>query len=243
MRVLIYEANELIYMLTSIEYLRKFNEMQQSTVDITRLAAKQIKPGMSELDIADIYAKKLKEAGLKNHWYPILVYVGEWTGKPISRRYHLPSPDVIIQESDIVILDSTPLNKTVWSNWAETFLIGQNPFFASLIADTKQVVEETYNFAVSKAKTIGDIFDYCFSRITYYDLRSLDSRNDVGHSIFQVPEGQTVDQTPLSDRLFINQDYKDSPAVGIISIEPQLGRVDPENGKLFGAKMQKVIIR
>lgn len=141
------------------------------------------------------------------------------------------------------MLDSTLLDKTVWSNWAETFLIGQNSFFESLIADTRQVAEETYNFSVSEAKTIGDILDYCTSRIAHYNLQSLDSRNDVGHSIFQVPEGQTVDQTPLADRLFINADYRNHPIMGIISIEPQLGRIDPENGKLFGAKIQKVIIR
>jgi len=230
-------------MLTPSEYLKRFNEMQQSTIDITRLVAKQIKPGLSELEIADLYTEKLKEAGLKDHWYPILVYAGKLTGKPISRRYHLPSPDVIVQENDIVMLDSTPLDKTVWSNWAETFLIGRNSFFESLIADTRKVVEETYDFSVSEAKTISDILDYCTSRITYYNLQSLDSRNDVGHSIFQVPEGQTVDQTPLSDRLFINADYRDYPITGIISIEPQLGRIDPENSKLFGAKIQKVIIR
>lgn len=229
--------------LTSNEYLKKFNEMQQPTIDITLLVGKQIKPGMSELEIANLYTQKLVEAGLKDHWYPILIYAGELTGKPISRRYHLPSQDVIIQKNDIVILDATPLDKTVWSNWVETFLIGQNQFFESLIADTKKVVEETYNFSVSEAKTIGDILDYCISRIAYYNLQSLDSRNDVGHSIFQVPEGQTVDQTPLSDRLFINEDYRNYPVTGIISIEPQLGRVDTESGKLFGAKIQKVIIK
>ena len=230
-------------MLQDKDYLRKFNEMQTPTIEITRLVAQEIKPGMSELDIANLYTQRLAKVGLKDHWYPILVYAGELTGKPISRRFHLPSADVIIKENDIVMLDSTPIDKTVWSNWAETFVIGKNSFFKSLVADTKQIVDETYNFAISQAKNIGDIFDYCNSRIKYYGMTSLDSRSDVGHSIFQVPEGQTVDKTPVTDRLFISEEYRDSPIIGIVSIEPQLGRINPEDGKMYGAKMQKVIIK
>ena len=73
-------------------------------------------------------------------------------------------------------------------------------------------------------------------------MKSLDSRNDVGHSIFQVPEGQTVDKTPIEDRLFLNDDYRDTKLEGIISIEPHFGRVNPKDGVLYGSKHQEVII-
>lgn len=229
-------------MLETKEYLQKFNTMQTATVDVTRKVASLIEPGMSELYIAEIYERELAEVGLAEHWYPIIVYAGNWTGKPISRRYHLPSPDVIVKENDMIILDCTPLDKTVWSNWAETFMVGSDDFFSGIITDAKSIVEATHKYANTDAKTIGDIFDFCSAQIEKFDMQSLDPRNDVGHSIFQVPEGQTVDKTPLEDRLFISDEYRNSPITGIVSIEPQAGRIHPVTGETFGAKIQKVLI-
>jgi hypothetical protein len=175
-------------------------------------------------------------------WYPILVYGGESTGQPISRRFHLPSPDAKVRERDIIMLDSTPLNKTVWSNWAETFCIGNDPFYEKIIDDTRMIVSETHEYAITHASTIGDIYDFCQSKILQLGLTSLDPRHDVGHSIFQVPIGQTVDKTPMEDRIFISEEFRNTPLMGILSIEPQLGRIDTRDGKMYSAKMQKVII-
>lgn len=229
-------------MLSNTEYLAKFNRMQAPTIAITKSIAKTIRPGMTELEVAESYQDKLAEAGLGTHWYPILIYVGELTGKPISRRFHLPSADVVIHENDIIMLDSTPIDGTTWSNWAETFVIGHDEFYEKLIHDAQSVVDKTYDFATTEAKTIGDILDFCLTAMQKLDLVNLDSRNDVGHSIFQVPEGQTVDQTPLSERLFMNEDYRDHAIEGILSIEPQAGRINPVDGKMYGAKIQKVIM-
>jgi len=216
--------------------------MQEITVEVTKGLGRLIKPGMSEFELAEAYTRMLSDNGLKDHWYPILVYAGEITGKPISRRFHLPSADVAVEENDIVMLDSTPIDGTVWSNWSETFLIGKDDFYQAIISDTEKIVDETYDYLASEAKTVGDIYDFCNLRISNYGLQSLDPRNDVGHSIFQVPEGQTVDKTPMGDRLFINEEYRNSPIEGIISIEPQLGRINPADGKMYSAKMQKVFI-
>jgi len=230
-------------MLDNKVYIKKFTKMQKVTIQVTRKVAREIKPGMSERDIAKLYTKKLAKFGLEEHWYPIQVHVGEMTAIPVSRKHHLPSTKITVKEDDIIILDCTPFDKTVWSNWAETFLIGKNNFFKSLIGDVRSVVNETYIFAKTKAKTVGDIFVYCNSRIDEYGLKSLDANNNLGHSIFQVPEGQTVDKTPKSERLFVNEEYKESPVLGIISIEVQLGRVNPDDGKMYGAKIQKIIIK
>lgn len=229
-------------MLPEKEYLKRFKEIQEPTVNAVRRVAKSIQPGWTEVEIAEMLDKELRNDDLSEHWYPILVHAGEMTGTPVSRRYHLPAKDVAVHENDILILDVTPIDKTVWSNWAETFTIGNDEFFNQLTRDVQAVVDAAYDYSSTQAKTVGDIIDFCSKEIEKYGLRSIDSRKDFGHSIFQVPEGQTVDKTPLSDRLFLNEDYLTVKLSGIISIEPHLARVHPVTRKLFGAKQQRVLI-
>lgn len=60
--------------------------MQESTVEVTRQIAHSIRPSETEKQIADRYIAALAEVGLNEYWYPVLVYVGESTSLPISRR-------------------------------------------------------------------------------------------------------------------------------------------------------------
>lgn len=229
-------------MLSNDQFIEKFDAMQEKTIEITRKIASGLKPGQSEKEIADMYYEALVEVGLTEHWYPILVYAGGSTSLPISRRYHLPSSDVIIKENDIVMLDCTPLDGTVWSNWAETFMVGEDTFYHSLIEGSRAIVEKVYDYTAKEAKTIQDIYDYTMDLIQQGGFTSLDPMGDVGHSIFQVPEGQTVDKTPQEDRLFIYPEHGDRPIEGILSIEPQIGKKYPGSEDVFSTKMQKVFI-
>jgi Xaa-Pro aminopeptidase len=229
-------------MLNNAKFLKKFERIQHIVVSVTDDLLLKIKPGMSEKDVADLYRNMLQGVGLHNHWYPILIYAGEWTGKSITRRVHLPSKEVVIQNPDIVFLDSTPIDKTVWGNWCRTFTVGSNEFFQKLCNDCDEIVDQTYDYSKKNARFIGDIFDYCMDLIKNKGLTLLDSMNDVGHSIFQVPDGQRVEETPIEDRLFIDKKSRKVKLRGIISIEPQIGRVNPKDGKMYGAKQQKVII-
>lgn len=225
------------------EYYRKFEDMQARTVEATRATGQLIRPGMSEIDVADIFKKELADRGLTDHWYPIQVHAGISTSLPISRRSHLPVADVFVKENDIVVLDCTPLDSTVWSNWAEGFIIGHDPFLEKLVADIQKIVDDAYEYATTQANTIGDIYSFVLDQAHQNGFKSLNPRKDVGHSIFQVPLGQTVEKTPLEDRLFISEEYSDRPITGIVSIEPQLGKKNPEDEQLYSAKMQRIVIK
>lgn len=229
-------------MLTERQYLERFEELQKLTIEATNALIKEILPGQSEKQIADRYYQLLEECGFKEHWYPILVYSGKITSKPITRRVHLPSDDIVIKENDIVFVDGTPMKGTVWTNWCDTIVVGKNDFFENIIKDVKDVVERTALFSEREAKTVDDLYNYCITLAKEKGMEMLDSREDVGHSIFQVPEHQTVDKTPMEDRLLLNQQFSNKPLSGIISIEPQLGRINPQDGKMYGAKIQKVLI-
>lgn len=131
---------------------------------------------------------------------------------------------------------------TVWTNWCDTVVVGKNDFFENIIKDVKEVVEKTASFSEREAKTVNDLYNYCTELIKEKGMEMLDPYKDVGHSIFQVPEHQTVDKTPMEDRLLLNQQFGSRPLSGIISVEPQLGRINPADGKMYGAKIQKVLI-
>jgi Xaa-Pro aminopeptidase len=229
-------------MLSTAEYLVKFQELQKLTVDVTQALVAEIAPGQTEKQIADRYYQLLAERGFTEHWYPILVYAGAMTGQPISRRIHLPSSDVVVQPHDIVFVDSTPMQDTIWTNWCATLVVGQDDFFTKIISDTKEIVVRTAEYGRTQAQTVGDLYAFGTQLIAEKGLTMLDPYQDIGHSIFQVPAGQTVDKTPMADRLLLNQEFVDRPLSGIISIEPQLGRVNPGDGKMYGAKTQEVVI-
>jgi Xaa-Pro aminopeptidase len=221
------------------EAIFKFADMQRRCVSATKETARSIQPGMSELDIANQYQQRLSALGLVNHWYPLLVYAGASTALPISRRFHLPSDDVVVRKDDIVMLDCTPQDGTVWANWAETFQIGNGAFIRDLIHDADQVADAVYHAAVSGASKVGELFDLAAALIAEKGLTSLDPRDDIGHDIFQVPAGQTVDATPDNDRLFLSNDHRDRTLEGVISVEPQLGRIN-QSGQMLSVKTQRV---
>src|SRR3989338_842250 len=229
-------------MLRDKEYLKKFDELQKLTVEATNVLSREISPGQYEKSIADRYYALLEDRGFKEYWYPVLVYSGEATGKPISRRIHLPSEDIRVKERDIIFIDCTPMMGTIWTNWCDKVIVGENVFFESIIKDVKEIVEKTALFSEKEAKTVNDLYDYCIYLTKEKRMEVLDPYKDVGHSIFQVPEHQTVDKTPMEHRLLLNRQFGYRPLSGIISIEPQLGRINPANGKMYGAKIQKVLI-
>ncbi|MFH0791666.1 MAG: M24 family metallopeptidase [bacterium] len=229
-------------MLNQQEYIKKFSNIQEIIVAVTSELIAWIEPGMNEKYIAERYGMILASNGLSKHWYPILVYAGKNTGKPISRRFHLPTSEDIIKKTDIVFVDCTPIDGTVWGNWSDTIIIGSNKFYESLVADTKEIVKDTMIYAKTKAKTVGDVYDYCINLVNIKGMTSLDLRNDIGHSIFQVPIDSTVEDTPMGDRIFISKEYQNKELSGILSIEPQLGRINPEDGLMYGAKTQEVIV-
>lgn len=230
-------------MLSADEYIQTFLSKQPDVVEATERVALTIRPRMTEYEIACRLQRELDDLSLRDSWYPILVCAGANSGQPISRRYHLPSTETRVRINDIVVVDSTPIQGTVWWNWTKTVAIGNDPFFHELCDQCDEIAEKTLDYGLSEAKTIGDLFDFCMKLIYKTRLVSLDSRNDVGHSIFQVPAGQKVEDTPVTDRLFISDEYRDVAISGILSIEPQVGRKHPKDGIVYGAKQQRILVK
>jgi methionine aminopeptidase len=163
----------------------------------------------------------LNKAGYTDFWYPTLVNAGKNTSKLFSRRIHLPSEEKIIQDNDIIIIDSTPFKDTVWANWCTTISIGNYPFYNRLIQDCRKTLQDISLFAKEKAKTIENIMVFGKGCINNYNLSLVG--DNLGHSIFQVNSGQDVGNTPKEERMFIDSDHANYRLKNLIlSIEPQL---------------------
>jgi hypothetical protein len=229
-------------MLNSQDYIDAFIKLQELCFTVTKIAARHIQPGVSEAALAEIYHSELACHNITEFWYPTLICAGEYTGQPLTRRNHLPSPDVRIRQNDIVILDTTPFSRTVWGNWSIVQTIGDDPFYHKLANDifavTIQIASEVLR---GDYRSLGDIHSRCTAKAATYGLDSIDIRGNVGHDITQVPVGQTVDKTPLSERVFIDAANQPFAQPHLISIEPELARINPSDGIRYGGKFQFIV--
>lgn len=232
-------------MLSSNEYYKQFFKIQNDLKKAFSRITSELKIGNSEKDIAESIEKELKSHGYSDFWYPTLVYIGQSTSNPISRRYHLPSSDIVLNENDIICIDVTPINNTVWGNWCQTLSVGNDLFFKTLCSDCKEVTENlcTYSIIYKDSKTFGDLYSY-FQKLSIEKETELHAPyNSIGHSIFQVPQNSKVENANVKDRIQINEDFFSFSlnSIDILSIEPQLARVNPHNGILYSAKQQGII--
>lgn len=210
------------------------------TVTIDEVSV-ELRAGISEKDVETILKDKLQYAGVSKFWYPVMVSVGENTSKLFSRRIHLPD-DTRIRENDIVIVDATPLDasETVWGNWCQSYSIKADDFYSRLCDDVSSITISLENYAIQEANTIGEIYSYFTEIIQDSNLELVG--DNIGHSIFPVKVGQTVEQTVLSERLFIDKTHSSTPLKGVLSIEPQLKRRNTTDRNFYAAKQQRIII-
>lgn len=223
-------------------FIESFLCIQKECFHAMHVVMPEVKQGISEAQLAQYFHSELSRKNIDDFWYPTLVCAGEYSGQPLTRRNHLPSQDVKLRQDDIVILDITPFHasdKTTWGNWSITCYVGADPFYKKLCDDLFTITIETA-FALMRSDyhDLCEVYDQGMQRASEYSLENIDHRGNIGHSIFQVPAGQTVDQTSEGSRLFIDACHQALPKQVLISIEPEMGRINPADGIRYGGKFQ-----
>ena len=231
-------------MLKKKDFIDKFLLIQEKIYAASSIFENELEIGMSEHSIAELVEKSLRKFNLTEYWYPTLVYIGECTGKPVSRRIHLPSDVIILKPNDIICIDVTPLDDTVWGNWCKTYAIGENQFYNELCIDCNVIVKDLYNLAKSNECTIGNIIDLFNDLLMGKGYSSLGPYGSLGHTIFQVPSWSKVESFNAEERIMITEKYRNYllKDLDIISIEPQIGKIDPRDGIVYGAKQDFILI-
>jgi hypothetical protein len=230
-------------MLSFENYYNRFLEIQNDLYETFETVINCLNPGYSEKYIATQLENDLFKKGYKNFWYPTLVYIGQSTSIPISRRLHLPSEDRILKNNDIICLDVTPIDSTVWGNWCQTISFGSDSFFDTLCLNCFEITTNLCQYAKGECKTIGDLYSYFQQLISEKELFLLAPYNSLGHSIFQVPKNSKVEGMKINERIQINEDFFNIALeqINLLSIEPQLARINPIDGKTYSAKQQEII--
>ncbi|GBF77607.1 hypothetical protein PA598K_06164 [Paenibacillus sp. 598K] len=201
---------------------------QEVAMEACRRSKAWLKPGISERAFADICEAVMRELGADDFWYPMLVNFGANTVY-CTRGGHLPADDVYLQETDIVLVDYSPLVDGRWGDYSETILVGTapDPAWERLVADARDIFAQTYAYA-ARASTIGELFDYCESLIRERGYALLDPGGNIGHSI---EDGQRQ-----ALRTYLSPVHASEPLAGKRwAIEPHIGK----DG--YGAKFENVI--
>jgi methionine aminopeptidase len=202
-------------------------DAQELAIMACQKTKQYLKPGISEKEFADKCEEIMFSLGAESLWYPMLVNFNKNTIY-CTRGNHLPSGEVILKETDIVLVDYSPILNGKWGDYSETILVGNDLNYYRLINDAKQIFELTYAFA-EQAETIGDLFKFCDELIQSRGYDLLDPNGNIGHSI--------EDYANQAKRIFIYPDNEHITLKGKKwAIEPHIGK----NG--FGAKFENVIV-
>jgi len=185
-----------------------------------------LKPGITEKEFADKCEEIMLSLGAESFWYPMLVNFNK-NSIYCTRGGHLPSQDVVLKETDIVLVDYSPMLDGKWGDYSETILVGNNVDFRRLINDAKQIFELTYAFT-KQAETIGELFNFCNGLIKSRGYELLDPNGNIGHSI--------EDYSNQANRTYIY------PGNSQIKLKGKKWAIEPHIGKGgFGAKFENVV--
>ena len=204
----------------------KMLNAQEIAIKACKESLRYLKPGISEKRFANICEDIMHSFGADKLWYPMLVNFNT-NSIFCTRGNHLPSDSVILQETDIVLVDYSPMINGLWGDYSETIVIGSDEVICELVKDAKQIFKQTYEYS-EKCRTIGELFDYCNELIITKGYKLLDPNGNIGHSI--------ENYNNHDKRTYISPDNANERLSGKRwAIEPHIGV-----GK-YGAKFEDVI--
>jgi methionine aminopeptidase len=205
-----------------------FMTAQEVAMYACMASKKHLKPGISESHFAEICEELMYSLGAEELWYPMLVNFNS-NSRYCTRGSHLPSKDIYLLKSDIVLVDFSPKVQGLWGDYSETIVIGEDNIFTRIVEDAKIIFEETYDYAKS-CKTIGELFTFCNELIDNKGYTLLDPNGNIGHSI--------ENYNNQDKRVYICPDNNHINLSGKKwAIEPHIGEGN------YGAKFENVIDR
>lgn len=141
-------------------------EARKRAIAAVRDLAGRVRPGMTEEDGLEMARRALRAHGFERDWVPPCLRFGINTLK----RYGDPSePGVVLGRDDLWFVDVGPLWRGHESDFADSFVVGQDPDRHRLVRDLHGVFERTqahwrrsratgaelYRFAAAEAAALG----------------------------------------------------------------------------------------
>lgn len=103
----------------------EYAEVQKIAKDTMDYIKMQIHTGMELRDVKRLCEEKMLELGADSFWYwdiGAFVFSGDETAVSVSGREYVTS-DRTIAENDIITIDLSPQNNSIWGDYARTVII------------------------------------------------------------------------------------------------------------------------
>lgn len=201
-----------------IENLQKFSKKSYSAVLL------QLKIGMSEVEIEELFKAEFRKRGITEYWYsvPINVLIGVERFKigTTTTDYAIknPSKNSFLKKGDPVYIDLSPMDSVskLWGDWSSTFVFDprvgvddeQLAFLEKMRTIQRQLI------STITARTTGrDIVNDFLKIFRANDITLLDVRNNVGHSLHEGPKDK-------AQRVWLDLENTQSLGEGFFAVEP-----------------------
>lgn len=233
-------------------YLKKFFESQQLTIDSIHTVANLVRPGMNEKEAADFLDNELKRRGVKHFLHQSFAWFGVRSSFCNMKTYEdtLPREDVILKENESFILDTAPYVDGIPSDVGLGFCHGENQVFVDLNNHLEIIKEEIVSiFKVEKDASI--IYEKIDKMITAYGYENIHQKYPFGVLAHRL-HPSLLSRLPSFLKPFSWQAYLDilsrgfleetlrgkkiNSTEGIWAIEPHVGL----NG--VGTKFEKILV-
>ena len=116
-----------------------------------------LKPGISDKDLSDkIHALGVERHNVRTHWHKRIVRSGPNTLAPFDEN----TPDRVIQEDDIVIVDLGPVFQEWEADFGRTYVMGNDPEKKKIVAALEPIWNEVHDkFKENPSMTGGELFE------------------------------------------------------------------------------------
>jgi hypothetical protein len=174
---------------TKLDYAEKIASELFKAVEVNNL----IVAGKSEQQLNDEVVKLAKEKfGIEQHWHKKIVRCGANT----MAIYSDNPPNLLIQKDDLVILDFGVVVDGWESDYARTYVLGNDPRKLKLKNDVEKAWEETRAWVKQqKALKASDLFAYTREKSKQFGWTS--AGEIAGHIVGKFPHEQPVNPKSL----------------------------------------------
>jgi len=188
-------------------------EARRRTRAAVREIARQVAPGMAEAEGLELARRTLRDHGFGQDWVAPYLRFGRNTLKKYAEP---PDPGIVLAPDDVWFIDVGPLWRNHECDYAETFVVGDDPERHRIASDVQAIFERTsrhwrevratgvelYRFAAAEAQSLGWQLD----------------PEMAGHRLGEYPHAA------FHDGLLSNADF--TPSAGLWMLEIQIRRPD-----------------
>ena len=206
--------------------------------------AAEIRPGMTEAQVAALAEEKMSALGAEGWWYHnvgALVLAGKDRSKlSVSGRDYRPSEEAVLGENDLVSLDFSPILNGCWGDYARTIYIEESR--GKLEPEAPQTAEFAEGYQM-ELKLHQELMEWVRPETTYEQVwehmnrilkdagfENMDFHGNLGHSIESAP----------GDRIYLEEgNHETLGGHGTpFTFEPHIAK----NGGEWGFKREQIYV-